>query len=220
MHKLMEPHAHSLNSPTGTPNWRHWLGLIGSACVLLMAAACSSGPEKVVGSTNGPYRVTTILPGDVIQISFPGATNLNTTAQVPLDGDIRMAFGDSVNADGLTPSEMETVILEKFGPQLVLKEVDVTVLQSVAVIYVSGAVLQPTKIPMNRPYTLLEAIMEAGGPNFARAKLSEVKVIRDFQGDRQMYTIDFSEVLSGKNNEPFYLRPFDVVTVPERRFNF
>jgi len=197
-----------------------WVGTVVVAVGCLMMTACSSGPEKAIGSVDGPYQNTTILPGDVIKISFPGATNLNMTVAVPLNGDIQMAFGEAVNATGKTPDELQADLLDKFGPQLVQKEIDVSILQSGAVIYVTGAVLAPSQVPMTRALTVLDAIMAAGGPVAASAKLDSVTIIRDFEGQHQTFVVDIQAVIDGKIHSPFYLRPFDKVIVPQRRFNF
>ena len=203
-----------------TQSFRNWAGVLAAAVGCLIISACSSGPQKVVGSVGGPYEQTTILPGDAILISFPGATNLNTSARVPLNGEIQMSFGDSVNATGKTPQELQADLLDKFGPQLVQKEIDVSVIESGAVIYVTGAVIAPAQVPMTRALTVLDAIMAVGGPVTASAKLDAVTIVRDFEGVREVFRVDLTEVISGKNPDPFYLRPFDKVVVPQRRFNF
>ena len=206
-------------------NWRtrvvlSWASAMVVAAGCLVLSACSSGPEKAVGSVDGPYQETTILPGDVISITFPGAPNLNSTNRVPLNGEIQMSFGEAVNATGKTPEELQADLLDKFGPQLVQKEIDVTVLQSGAVIYVTGAVLAPSQVPMTRGLTVLDAIMSAGGPVAATAKLNSVKVVRERDGEYQTFVVDIQAVMDGKESAPFYLRPFDTVNVPQRRFNF
>lgn len=203
-----------------TGSIRSWIGALLAAATCLALSACSSGPEKSIGSVDGPYQDTSILPGDVIRISFPGATNLNTTVTVPLNGDIQMPFGEAVNATGKTPNELQGDLLDKFGPQLVQKEIDVSILQSGAVIYVTGAVLAPSQIPMTRALTVLDAIMAAGGPSPNTAKLDSVTVVRDSDGEHKIFVVDIAAVIAGKNHAPFYLRPFDKVIVPQRRFNF
>lgn len=197
-----------------------WFAAIAvtASCVLL--AACSSGIEKSMGSMDGPYQENNILPGDVVQITFPGATNWNTVVKVPLNGDIPMQDGDAVNAIGKSPQELQAELLEKFGPQLVQKEIDVTVVESGAVIYVTGAVLAPSQVPMTRALTAYDAIMAAGGPIASSAKLDSVTIVRDSEGVRSVYRIDLTEIISGKNPNPFYLKPFDKILVPQRRFNF
>jgi polysaccharide biosynthesis/export protein len=192
------------------------------ALLLLVAAGCATTQPRVVGYTDGPYDLTTVLPGDVINVSFPGAPTLNAQVKVTVDGEVRLpaAFGNTVNATGRTRAELEKALLEEFGSQLTTPEVNVSVVASSAVIYVSGAVLAPTKIAMDRPLTLLEAVMEAGGPDTRRAKLENVSVVRNFQGEQRTFVIDMRNAFRGGEVIPFYLRPFDSIVVPARTFNF
>ena len=68
--------------------------------------------------------------------------------------------------------------------------------------------------------TVLEAIMEAGGFDPNRAKLSAVTVLRIEDGKQRSYKINLKRTLRGEIEEPFYLKPFDIVHVPTKTFNF
>jgi len=205
---------------------RGWLaagvGTLAMTLLLVGAAGCSSTPKKVVGSSDGPYDLTLVLPGDVIDISFPAATNLNARLKVPVDGEVRLpaAFGKPVNATGKSRAELEKALLAEFGSQLRSPEVNVSLITSAAVVYISGAVLAPNKVAMDRPLTLMDAIMEAGGPDSRRANLGSVAVVRNFEGAQQTYVIDMRKAFAGGEVMPFYLRPFDSIVVPARKFNF
>jgi polysaccharide export outer membrane protein len=79
-------------------------------------------------------------------------------------------------------------------------------------VYVSGEVLRPGKIPLDRPMTALEAVMEAGGfTKFANPK--QVIVVRNEKGRNQRYVLNMNDALSGAESTPFYVRPFDVLYV-------
>lgn len=204
---------------------RRWLNaVLGAIAVVLLfavAVGCKSTP-KVVGSTEGPYDLTLVLPGDVISISFPAATNLSTQLRVPVDGEVRLpaAFGKPVNATGKTRAELEKALLAEIGSQLRSPEVNVSLIESAAVVYVSGAVLAPSRVAMTRPLTLLDALMETGGPDSRRANLDSVSVVRNFNGVQQTFVIDMRKAFAGGEVMPFYLRPFDSIVVPARKFNF
>lgn len=191
--------------------------------LLVVSTGCQTGP-KVLGYTEGPYDKPFVLPGDVLFINFPGATNMSAQVKVTADGEVRLpaAFGKPIHTSGMTRPELEKALLNEFGKQLQTPEVNVTLIQSAAVVYVSGAVMNTAnaKLPMDRPLTLMEAIMEAGGPNMQRAKLDDVRVVRNFQGEQKTFTVDMSKAFSGGDVIPFYLRPFDSIVVPTRVFNF
>jgi protein involved in polysaccharide export with SLBB domain len=68
----------------------------------------------------------------------------------------------------------------------------------------------------SRPLTAIEAIMEAGGPDYTRANLKSVRITRVGKDKMEHFTLNLKEVLDGKSNESFYLKPSDIVYVPEK----
>lgn len=159
--------------------------------------------------------------GDIIQVAFAASTNLNTTQRIQLDGQISLQFVGKMKAAGKTPVELEKSIEQLYQPQLRSAEsITVTVVSSSAAVYVAGAVLRPGKIPLERPFTVLEAIMEAGGVDNTRAKLSGVTVLRVEGGQRIARKINLKHTLEGKESFLFYLQPHDVIYVPEKVINF
>jgi hypothetical protein len=70
-----------------------------------------------------------------------------------------------------------------------------------------------------RPITALEAIMEGGGPDYTKANLKDVTVIRQENGQAKNYHLNLREVLDGKKTSTFYLKPSDIVYVREK-FNW
>lgn len=62
--------------------------------------------------------------------------------------------------------------------------------------------------------------MEAGGVVTARAKVSNVSVFRIEDGRRINYQFNLKKALQGQETSLFYIKPFDVIYVPEKTFNF
>ena len=158
------------------------------------------------------------MSGDVIQVTFPGAPDLNITQTIRRDGLIDLPLIDEVEAVGKTPDQLEEILIELYEPQLVTSEVLVTVVSSSIPIFVSGSVNSPGKIEVGRRITALEAIMEAGGPIRGRSDLKNVKVSRNEGGVRKNYRINVKDILNGEPIEPFVLKPADIVFVPELKF--
>ncbi len=195
-------------------------GLLG-----LVAAAAFSGCETtaVVGNNPPPMpsdaRKTdslVIREGDTLRIAFPGAPNLDTQQQVRRDGRITLSLIGEFSPVGLTPVQVEQELAKLYASQIVSNEVTVTVLSSSYSVFVNGSVLRPGKITTDRPLSALEAVMEAGGFDPARANMKAVVIIRQVNGQTQNYTIDLQSVLAGRSSEPFMLEPSDIVFVPER----
>jgi polysaccharide export outer membrane protein len=157
--------------------------------------------------------------GDSIKIAFPGAATLDTTVQVRRDGKITLPLGGEVTALGKTPSELEKEVLKACESQLAVKQVVVTVNSSSYPVFITGAVLRPGKLLADRPLSVLEAIMESGGFDYSRANLKAVTVLRQFEGQTMSYKLNLKDALTGVSTQPFYLKPSDIVYVPEK-FNW
>jgi len=179
-------------------------------------SATSSVETGKQADLNKQPDVLVIREGDTLKISFPGTPNLDTTQQVRRDGRITLPLGEEMTVTGMTPVELEQALVKSYAPQLVSKEVMVTVMASSFEVYVSGSVLHPGKIQSNHPLSALEAIMEAGGFDNAKADIEAIVVIRNEGGKTRNYLVNLKLVLEGKQSEPFYLKPSDIIYVPEK----
>ena len=130
---------------------------------------------------------------------------------LPLVGEVKAA--------GNTPTELDQKLVDLYASQLTTRQVNVEVQSSSFPIYVTGAVLRPGKIVSEHPITALEAVMEAGGFNYGKANMKAVVVIRKEEGGTKKYTLNLKSVMEGETSKPFYLKPADIVFVPER-FNW
>jgi polysaccharide biosynthesis/export protein len=195
-----------------------------AAGVVLLAAVAGCQTDQFPPANSGKPTVKSVQSkedaklqaGDVLKISFPGSPNLDTTQQIRRDGKISLQLVGEVQAEGLTPSELQSQLANLYASQLVSKQVTVEVVSSAFPIYVTGAVLHPGKISSNHPMTALEAVMEAGGFDYTKADLKHVTVIRQEENGTKNYILDLKSVMDGKTSEPFYLKPSDIVYVPER----
>jgi polysaccharide export outer membrane protein len=171
--------------------------------------------QNVKGGTNSTKSLT-LREGDMVKVVFPGAPNLDTVQLIRRDGKITLELAGEVTAAGLTPKELEKEIIRLCGAQLITKEVVVTVEASLFPVFVTGAVVRPGKIMSDRPISALQAIMEAGGFNYAKANLESVRVIREERGQLKNYRLNLKLTLQGKRSDPFDLKPADIVYVPEK----
>ena len=192
---------------------------LGLALLLVCVAGCQTAPS-VAPTDTIPFSTAVLREGDTIKIAFPGAPALDTAQQIRRDGKITLSLGGEIVAAGKTPADIEKEVLKLHGEQLAVKQVVVTVTSSSFPVFVSGAVLRPGKISADRPITALEAIMEAGGFDHAKANLKKVTVLREFEGQTVSYTVDMTKVLGGDpKSKPFYLKPADKIHVPQK-FNW
>ena len=78
---------------------------------------------------------------------------------------------------------------------------------------------KPGKILFERPATVLEAIMEAGGFT-AYADPKKVSLIRQIDGQHRTQVLDLSPVLRGTTTQAMYVSPGDVIYVRPRFISF
>jgi polysaccharide export outer membrane protein len=183
---------------------------------LLAMSGCASAPVATPSAVTVDPAVQQLSAGDVIRISFPGAQNLDETQQIRRDGKVNLYMIGEVVAADKTPAMLEKDLLEAYSSQLLSKEIKVTVVSSSFAVYVSGAVMRPGKIAPDRALTALDAIMEAGGFDTARANMKEVRILRQVGGKLETHILDLKAVLEGRDNQPFYLRSHDSIFVPEK----
>lgn len=219
--------SNSIKSPGQFPGLDRVLGWVRRsrpAAVLICAVSVlvsSCGTPKPTPLTEKeltPYGSVKLKEGDVVVISFPGSPNLNTTQTVRRDGKIALPLVGELDATGKSPAELEKGVLKLYDTVLVTKEVFVTVQSSAFPLFVTGAVLKPGKFVTERPLSALEAIMEAGGFVMAKANMKGVVVMRLENGQLKHYVLNLKPVIEGKSTQLFYLRPSDIVFVPEKKF--
>jgi protein involved in polysaccharide export with SLBB domain len=194
--------------------------IIRTAAVLGMAlllGACAS-TQRLPENASVPYTSDRLLQGDLIRVVFPGIAGSAEELAIPPSGKINLAYAGEYDAVGKTIAELEQEILQTYGPRLKVPEITITLLQSSAAVYVTGAVRAPGKFPLNRPLTLTQAIMEAGGPLPDRSRLDRVQLVRYEDGIQRVYQINVKKLMKA-DNFPIHLRPDDMITVPVRVFN-
>lgn len=169
---------------------------------------------------SGFYSTNQLHDGDVVGIEFQYATNFDTVQKISLDGTLNLDMVGRVLAAGRTVMQLQQDITKDYQPFAKGDVVTVRIITSTACIYVAGSVLRPGAVELDHPMTVLEAIMDAGGFDNSRANLSKVTLLRIEDGSQLTYRINLNKVLAGRESAPFYVRPFDIVYVPAKVFNY
>jgi polysaccharide export outer membrane protein len=201
-----------------TINWQIYLTSFLGALVLVFADGCQTSKNaeyQAIASAKAQQSEAMLLKeGDVLKLSFPGAPNLDTTVAVRRDGKITLPQGGEMEVTGKTTAQLEKDLADHYASTLVSKEVVVSIQSSSFPVFVTGAVMRPEKVQSDHPLSVLEAVMEAGGFNYSKANLKKVKVIREKPAAN--YTFDFSGFLQGQPVPSFYLKPYDIIYIPEK----
>jgi protein involved in polysaccharide export with SLBB domain len=196
-------------------------------CALLALAACESDPTPIVsdtsaeslqlaptgGKSNGgsgsantsDYRLGA---NDRTRITVFGQPNL--TGEYTLDGNGVVAFPliGNVNADGMTPKELQQAIANKLDPDYLRNpSVSVEVLTR-RPFYVMGEVQKPGNYPYVTDITALNAVAMAGGFTY-RARTSSFYIKRLDKDGKMIRIAAKPETI---------VRPGDTLEVRERYF--
>lgn len=148
-----------------------------------------------------------LAPGDKITVTVFGEDKLSGNYQLDQSGQISLPLAGTIKAEGLTQSELEQLLAQKFsGSYLRNPKVTVTI-TSLQPYYMMGEVKNPGQFPYQSGLNVLTALAIAGGPTY-RANRNTVQIQRRGETKMQEYPISASvPVLPG-----------DVIKVPERYF--
>jgi polysaccharide biosynthesis/export protein len=202
---------------------RVWLGRAtakgiawGLICVMAVSLAASAPPRpgdtEPEESTNGDYRIGV---GDLLDIQVWKEVDLTRKVPVRPDGKISFPLLDDIQAAGLTPLELKTVLAEKLKQYLSDPRVTVVVEEVNSYkVYVMGEVVTQGALILKSKTTLLQAISMAGG--FTQyAKRNEITVIRRTAKRDERIVVSYDKILSGKSPEQnLTLESGDTVVVP------
>jgi polysaccharide biosynthesis/export protein len=194
-------------------------GFISILTLLVFAGAgCQTDTNTTTfsGQAEVPRHVI-LASGDVVKLTFSAAPELNQSQKVRVDGKLSLPLVGEVDAAGKTVGQLQSELIQLYKPQLKTPEVTVSLEGSVTTVTVSGAVAKPSKITFERPTTVFQAIMEAGGPSLY-GTLRHVRLIRTVNGVTKTQVFDLHGLLSGQETKPFYVRDGDIVYVPQTTF--
>jgi protein involved in polysaccharide export with SLBB domain len=202
--------------PGSGPRSTGYLQLLFACLILFSCVSC----ETTV-STKLPegdvVRPVTLTAGDVVKLTFPGAPELNQSQTIQSDGKVNLPMIGEVDAAGRTLADLQQRLEVLYKPQLQNTTVTVTLESSVTLVTVGGAVKKPGKYVFDRPTTVLQAIMEAGGTD-QFGTLGKVSMIRLVNGQQFTQVLDLRPILHGQPTKPVYVHSGDVVLVAESAF--
>jgi protein involved in polysaccharide export with SLBB domain len=194
-------------------------GFISILTLLVFAGAgCQTDTNTTTfsGQAEVPRHVI-LASGDVVKLTFSAAPELNQSQKVRADGKLSLPLVGEVDAAGKTVGQLQGELVELYKPQLKTPEVTVSLEASLTTVVVSGAVNKPAKIAFERPTTVFQAIMEAGGPS-EFGTLKHVRLIRTVNGVQRSQVMNVHDTLLGQGTKPFYVRDGDVIYVPQTAF--
>ncbi len=200
-----------------------WVGVV----VGILLSVALSGCHKNLQPAKAPLEMAAeppppliLGPGDVLDVKFFYAPELNESQPVRPDGKITLQLVGDVEVSGKTPGELTGELIKAYTGQLKKPEVAVIVRSFYSRrAYVAGEVKNPGLIPIPGQLTVLEAVMQAGGFNYLTADTRNVVVIRQRDGKFYGTALDYHSTLEGQANHTFYVQPLDIIYVTSTKIS-
>jgi len=167
--------------------------------------------QKTVPPANSSALV--IGPGDEVEITVYGATDLSGHTRVSAEGDISMPLIGYVQIAGLSSSEAEGAIETRLRENNVVNDPHVSVYvkeYTGSGISVAGEVVKPGFYSALGPHRLFDVLQAAGGPTDKAAN----KVMISHRDQKDVTTLSISKDPAEMAISNVDLQPGDTVVVP------
>lgn len=164
-------------------------------------AVAPAPPAATIDST---YKLS---PGDRVFINVFNQPELSGEFTLDGDGRFSMPLIGTVDARGLTPLDLEALLVSRFRPDYLVNPRIFVQVANYRPYYLIGEVASKGAFPYQPGLTYLEAIANAGGFTY-RAKTEFVFVIRGEDPEQEEIKLSIDEKV----------QPGDIIRVAERLF--
>jgi protein involved in polysaccharide export with SLBB domain len=196
---------------------------LGALAVALALAGCghrapSNGAPPAALQPPAPpqpgpsYRIQL---GDELHVRFLFQPDMSEVVPVRPDGRISLVSAGEIYVVGLTPPELERVVVERSSTHFRNPEVTVIVTKlGEQRVYIGGEVLSPGYIALRAGMTPLQAVLERGGFKPTAKKDSVILLTQAADGQFSAVRMNLKQVVEDGVPERVRLHPNDVIYVP------
>jgi polysaccharide export outer membrane protein len=196
--------------PSGCPCL---FAFLASAALLF---GCQS-PLPPLPNPPGPHTAVRLSPGDVLKLSFAEESDLDQTQKIRRDGTISLPYLGQVTAAGKRVIDLQRELTRRYDEYLDNPEVLVTLENGLASVIVSGFVNRPGSFTFDRPTTVYQAIMTAGGVS-DYGSASNIHLTRIIDGIQRTERINLRPSIHGEPIYPKYVQDGDVIYISRSLF--
>ena len=197
---------------------RRSLAQIGLALAVMIPAPCLAqalpDPAAAADST-GEYEYV-IGASDVLEVAVWQNTAISRTVPVRPDGKISLPVLNDVQAAGLTPMQLQSVLTKSLAKYMQTPEVSVIVREVNSFnISVIGHVTKPGRHTLTSRVTVLEALALAGGLT-EYADRDRIVIVRRSGAITKQLPFAYDKVVPGngaKGQVNFFVQPDDIILV-------
>jgi polysaccharide biosynthesis/export protein len=182
----------------------------------LMCGGCQS-PLPPLPNPPGPKTAVRLSPGDVIKASYADETIPDQTQKIRRDGKVSLPLIGEVTAAGKRVIDFQHELVRRYEGQLESNEVLVTLENGTATVTVAGFANKPAAYPFDRPTTVYQAVMQAGGVS-DYGSASNIHLTRVINGEQRSETINLRPAIHGQPVRPEYVQDGDVIYIGRSLF--
>src|SRR6266540_1686949 len=183
---------------------------------VLACGGCQS-PLPPLPNPPGPKTAVKLSPGDVIKLSFAEETDLDQVQKIRRDGKVSLPLIGEVMAAGKRVIDFQRQLVDLYEPHLDNPDLVVTLESGAANVIVSGFANRPGKYSFDRPTTVYQAIMEAGGVS-DYGSASNIHLTRIINGVQRAETLNLRQSIHGNPIYPEYVQDGDVIYISRSLF--
>ena len=206
---------------TDTPYRKHALSSSSCLFAFLVFAALALGgcqsPLPPLPNPPGPKTAVRLSPGDTIKVSYADETVPDQTQKIRRDGKVSLPLIGEVTAAGKRVIDFQHELVPRYEGELENSEVLVTLENGAAAVIISGFANKPGKVVFDRPTTVYQAIMEAGGVS-DYGSLSNIHLTRIINGVQRTERINLRPSIHGQPVNPKYVQDGDVIYIARSLF--
>src|SRR5438105_5541826 len=172
----------------------------GLFALLVFAALACGGcqtPQPPLPNPPGPKTAVRLAPGDTIKVSYSDESVPDQTQKIRRDGKVSLPLIGQVTAAGKRVIDFQHELVRRYEGQLENSEVLATLENGTATVTVSGFANKPGVYPFDRPTTIYQAVMQAGGVSDYGSP-SNVRLTRIINGLQLTESINLRRAIRGE----------------------
>jgi polysaccharide export outer membrane protein len=182
----------------------------------LALGGCQS-PLPPLPNPPGPKTAVRLSPGDVIKVAYADESIPDQTQKIRRDGKVSLPLIGEVTAAGNRVIDFQHELVRRYEGQLENNEVLVTLENGTATVTVSGFANKPGVYPFDRPTTVYQAVMQAGGVSDYGSP-SNIRLTRIINGLQLTESINLRPAIHGEPTKPKYVQDGDVIYISRSLF--
>src|SRR4029077_7484800 len=165
----------------------------------------------------GPHTAVRLAPGDMIKVSYADENVPDQTQKIRRDGKVSLPLIGELTAAGKRVIDFQHELASRYEGQLDNNEVLVTLENGMASVTVAGFANKPAVYGFDRPTTVYQVVMEAGGPS-DYGSANNIHLTRIIDGEQRTETFNLKPTIHGHPTKPKYVQDGDVIYIARSFF--